>query len=171
MRAEEALYRYLRIMNRRGIEKDEGGQRAFEELFSAAAARDEYGLYRLAPDEGLGSLAGLSAGELYMFLWRFASALGLTRIVLDFGTKLYSLVLFASILDEEAFFIEALSADEDGARKRRKIAGTETSSIEAAFPCCPEDVRKLGDGTDVGLANAFGLAVKEVCDRITGDAL
>jgi len=172
MRAEETLYRYLRILNNRDAERALDGMKSFEELFSAAAACDEYGLRRLAPDEGLCSLAGLTAGELYLFLKHFAAALGLTRIVLDFGAKLYSLAAFASALDdEEAFFIEALSADEDGARKRKKIVETEAASIAAAFPCCPEDVRRLGEGTDVGLANAFGLAVKDVCDKIVGDAL
>jgi hypothetical protein len=172
MRAEEVLYRYLRILNNMGADGVHNERIAFEELFSAAAARDEYGLRRLAPDDGLCCLAGLAAGELYMFLRHFAAALGLTRLVLDFGTRLYSLASFASMLEEEeAFFIEALPVDEDGVRKRKKIVENEATSISAVFPCCPEDVRIVGNGTDIGLANAFGLAVKEVCDRIMGDAL
>ena len=172
MRAEETLYRYMRI-EEAGAEAE-----AIERLFHSAAACDEYGLYRLAPDEGAGSLGGLGAAGLRTFLWRISAALRLTRIVLDFGTRLHCLLAFAALLDEgEAVFIEAFTDMGGGARKRRPVfadagAGeTDTRMLSAAFPFCPEDIRRQEGYTDVGLANSFGLAVKELCDRIVGDGL
>ena len=172
MRAEEALYRYMRAVDT-GAAPD-----TFEKLFRSAAARDEYGLYRLAADEGAGSLASLAPAELYLFLGRVSAALGLTHAVLDFGTRLHGLSAFASVADEgEAVFVEALPEAGDGGRKRRPAlegaggACTGQQMLAAAFPPCPEDIRGQDGHTDVGLANAFGLAVKEACDRIMGDGL
>ena len=172
MRAEELLYRYMRAANA-GAEKD-----AMEKLFCSAAARDGYGLYRLAADEGAGSLASLAPVELYVFLGRAFAALGLAHIVLDFGTRLHGLLAFASVLEEgEAAFVEAHQETPGGGRKRRPVfadtgsGGMGIQPLTAAFPSCPEDIREQDGHTDVGLANAFGLAVKEVCDRIMGDRL
>jgi len=165
MRAEEALYRYLRLLN------TGAGQEGFDRLFRAAAARDEYGLYRLAPDEGVGSLSGLTPGELYLLLTHASCSLGLTRIVLDFGTRLNYLKKFAGLLGEkEAFFIEICSEPETHMRKKQ-VFFMEDKLISASFPICGEDVRQQGGKTEIGLSNAFGLAVKETCDRIIGDKL
>ena len=164
MRAEETLYRYLRLSN------TGGGQEGFAKLFRAAAARDEYGLYRLAPDEGAGSLAGLTPGELYSFLSQAFISLGLTRIVLDLGTRLNFIKTFTRVLAaKEALFIEVRPDGENQGRNSRSLF-TDDQPLNAAFPVCDEDIRRKGDHTDVGLANAFGLAVKEICDRITEDA-
>ncbi|MCL1896178.1 MAG: hypothetical protein FWG03_06505 [Clostridiales bacterium] len=172
MRAEELLYRYMRAIHV-GEAPD-----MLEKLFGSAASRDEYGLFRLAADEGAGSLSSLAPAELYAFLGRAYAALGLTHIVLDFGTRLHGLSAFVSVLDEgEAAIIEAFPEHEGGAGKRRAAfsdvggACAEAPVLAAAFPSCPEDIRKQDGHTDVGLANAFGLAVKEVCDRIMGDRL
>jgi len=165
MRAEEALYRFLRLLN------SGAGQERIDQLFLAAFARDEYGLYRLAPDEGAGSLAGLGPEELYMFLERTAGALGLARIVLDFGTRLYFLKTFAAFVGRgEAIYVEACREAEESERKRHALPADERI-LTAVFPVCEEDVRRHGRYTDVGISNAFGLAVKEVCDRIAGDAI
>jgi len=165
-RAEELLFRYLRSL-RMGCARD-----AAADLFCAAPGCDEYGLFRLAPDDGLCSLAGLSPQELYDFLLRFVDALKLTRVVLDFGTRLYFLKEFAAMTENgEALFIEATASDEEGSRKRKVILDAEDHAIAASFPYCEEDVRKFERYTDIGLANAFGLAVKELCDRITGESL
>ena len=172
MRAEEALYRYMRAV-------DAGaGEDMLGKLFRSAAGRDEYGLYRLAADEGAGSLASLAPEELYAFLARACAALGLARVVLDFGTRLHCLSAFASILDDgEAVFVEALPETGGGAGKRRAAFADADSGrmgphlLTAAFPSCAEDIRELDGHTDVGIANAFGLAVKEACDRIMGDRL
>ncbi|MCL2111232.1 MAG: hypothetical protein FWH32_03055 [Clostridiales bacterium] len=164
MRAEEAIYRYLRLVKNGASPAD------FERLFHAAAACDEYGLYRLAPDDGPGSLASLATTDVRIFLGHFAAALGLTRVVLDFGTRLHALAAFACLLEEgEAFFLEALSDGDEGDRKRKAGFGAGEPSFEAAFPRCEEDIRKLDGGMAIGLANAFGLVVKEVCDRIVGE--
>jgi len=164
MRAEETLYRYLRLLN------TGAGREGFEKLFRAAAARDEYGLYRLAPDERAGSLANLEPGELYSFLSHAFTSLGLTRLVLDFGTRLNFLKMFAPLSErEEAFYIEVKSAGESYARTRQALFSDE-QALTAAFPLCVEDIRQNAGHTDIGLANAFGLAVKDICDSITGDA-
>ena len=163
MRAEEALYRYLRLLN------TGAGKEGFDRLFGAAFVRDEYGLFRLAPDEGTGSLAGQAPGELYLFISHAAGALGLTRAVLDFGTRLNFLKMFAAQLRrEEALFIEIRAEGKAGLRPRPALF-KEESLLKAAFPVCYEDVRRREGYTDVGIANAFGLAVKELCDRIMGD--
>ena len=164
MRAEEVLYRYLRIQN-----SGAGQRQRYNELFRAAVVQDEYGLYRLAPDEGPGSLAGLAPDSLYKFLIRFAGSLRLSRIVIDFGTRLLGLSCFAAVLGkDEAVFLEALSSDGDCARKRREFLRVEMNTFSMIFPFCEEDVREAERYTDVCLANAFGVAVKDVCDRLTG---
>ena len=179
MRSEEALYRYIRVL------KDGATPEAFAQVFSAAAARDEYGLYRIAPDDGLNRLAGLEPSGLYGFLRHIGAALGLSRIVLDFGTRLHLLSAFAANLaPEEACFVEALAAGADGTGDAgeavagagvvetgagRELFGDGGLSFSRAFPYCEEDIRQVDGRVDVGLANAFGLAVKEVCDKIMGD--
>lgn len=168
MPAEEVLYRYLRLAGEGAPEA------AYGQLFHAAAGRDEYGLYRLAPDEGVGGFAGLAPCELHTFLFRLVAALGLTRIVLDFGTRLRFLAEFVSELADtgEALVIEALCEIKSGRKRRPVFSGEmETAVFPAVFPICEDDVRGLEGRTDVGLANAFGLTVKEVCDRITGDGI
>jgi len=164
MRAEEILYRYLRLLN------TGAGQEGFFRLFDTAFRRDEYGLFRLAPDEGPGSFAGLLPEELYTLLIHITSALGLTRVVLDFGTRLNFLKMFSGLLKPgEALFLEALPEGREP-RTGRPLLQTE-KTLTAAFPICEEDIRRQGSYTDVGIANAFGLAVKEICDRIVGDIL
>jgi|GEM_PF-2190709 len=165
-RAEELLFRYLRFL------RTGGARGTCAELFRAAPGSDEYGLLRLAPDDGLGSLAGLLPEELYDFLSRFADALKLTRIVLDFGTRLYFLKEFAALLESgDALFVEATASDDECSRKRKAIFGADDQAVAVAFPYCEEDVRRLDRYVDIGLANAFGLAVKELCDKITGDVI
>jgi len=168
MRAEEALYRYLRLIN------TGAGKEGLDRLFGAAFARDEYGLLRLAPDEGAGSLAGLAPDEIYAFLARVTGALGLNRIVLDFGTRLNFLKKFAALLGpEEALFIEIRQEGipESGSFPRPAgVLFNDEKWLAAAFPVCAEDIRIHDGYTGVGIANAFGLAVKETCDRIAGGA-
>jgi len=165
MRTEEALYRYLRLL-KNGTE-----QEGFDRLFRAAAARDEYGLYRLSPDEGTGSLAGLEASELHMFLTRITGAFGLTQIVLDFGTRLHFLKKFEAFLERsEALYIE-VKRDADIIARNGHVLFADERVMAAVFPVCEEDVRMQGGYTDVGISNAFGLAVKEICDRIEEDTL
>ena len=162
MRAEEILYRYLRLLN------TGAGQEGFLRLFDTALRRDEYGLFRLAPDEGPGSLAGLSPEELYTFLTHITGALGLTRVVLDFGTRLNFLKVFSGLMKpDEALFLEVIPEGREAGTGRFLFQAEK--SLTAAFPICEEDVRRQGGYTDVGIANAFGLAVKELCDRILGD--
>jgi len=166
MRAEEALYRYLRLLN------SGTGQDGFDRLFRAAAARDEYGLYRLSPDGGAGSLASLETNDLYMFLAYIAGSLGLTRIVLDFGTRLHFLKLFGSSLERnEALYIEVRQEAAAVNTRSRRVLYADERVMGAVFPVCEEDVRSRSGYTDVGISNAFGLAVKEICDRIAEDAL
>ena len=165
MRAEEALYRYLRAV------KSGEAPEAFGRLFGSAAARDEYGLFRLAPDDGPNSMARLAPEELYVFLQRASAALALTRIVLDFGTRLHCLNAFAKVPEgREAIFVEVLPSG-GGVRKHMPPIEAGWLSLASALPRCREDIRRLDDKTDVGLANTFGLAVKEICDKITGEAL
>jgi hypothetical protein len=137
LRAEETLYRYFKLSGRSADPEE------FGRLCLAAAARDEYGLYRFAPDEGLCSFAGLSCGDLYIFLRRISASLGLTRIVLDFGTRLHFLSEFTSIA-------------EDGEAILFKVE-------EAAFSRYEEDT--------CGLTNVFGKEIKEICDSFTGEKL
>jgi len=155
MRAEETLYRYLRLQ-REGAPAGE-----FERLFEAAAACDEYGLYRLAPDESLCSLAGLPPSDLHCFLTEIFMALRLTRIVLDFGTRLYFLSAFAALLEDgEAVFAKVVCP--------RKAAGagdgflSSVNLFEAAFS---------RDEGCISLAGAFGSEIKELCDRLAGQAV
>jgi len=163
MRAEEALYRYFRLLN------TGAGQEGFGRLFRAATARDEYSLYRVEPDEGTGSFAGLASDELYIFLTRIVKALGLNRVVLDFGTRLHFLESFAAYAGQgEAFLIEVRHEGDEYTTGKQTLFADERS-FKAVFPVCEEDVRRKGRHTDVGVANAFGLAVKEICDRIIGD--
>jgi len=164
MRAEEALYRYLRLLN------IGAGREGFVKLFRAAAARDEYGLYRLAPDECAGSLASLAPEELYSFLYHASASLGLSRIVLDLGTRINFLKVFAQFSGlNETLFIE-IRANEDDRIRNMQALFTGEQQLTAAFPVCDDDIRSKDGLIDVGLANAFGLAVKELCDSITGDA-
>ena len=161
MRAEEALYRYLRLLN------SDAGPEGFERLFRAGLARDEYGLYRLAPDESTGGVACLAPEELYMFLAGMVRAAGLTVLVLDFGTRLRFLKAFSAVPDrDEALFIEVRREGSEEARRAREMFSGERV-INAVLPVCHEDVRHRDGHTDVGIANAFGLAVKETCDRIS----
>jgi len=163
MRTEEVLYRYLRLI------KLSGGNDEADRLFVSAVARDEYGLYRFAPDTGAGSLAGVTAGELYILLANVSRALGLSRIVLDFGTRLNFLFEFASFIKpEEALFVEMRQEGGGSGSIKRQGLLNEERRLSAAFPYCAEDIRKTDGYTDVGIANAFGLAVKELCDRIEG---
>ena len=166
MRAEETLYRYSRLLNNRAEPE------MFERLFCAAAAKDEYGLYRLAPDDGRSRLAGLVPGELYRFLAYSISALGLTHVVLDFGTRLGNLSEFTELFEEgDLFLIEAVSPEESGAGKRKGIFEDVRQSLPAVFSYCEEDIRFVEGKTEISLMNAFGLAIKDVCDRVTGDIL
>jgi len=165
MRAEETLYRYMRLAD------DGAGREGYERLFRAAAIRDEYGLYRLAPDDGAGSLASLKPDELYAFSVCAAGSLGLTRVVMDFGTRLRFATQFLAVTEgEEAFYFEVCPEGEERSRKRRSlpIGGLPFSAF---FPKCDEDIRSAEGYTDVGIANAFGLAVKEICDRIAAVAI
>ena len=108
---------------------------------------------------------------MYSFAGAFAGALGLRRVVLDFGTRLRLLTEFAALPEaEEVCLIEVIAGAGGGAGKRRPLFA-EGVVLEAVFPVCAEDIRKRDGYTDVGLANDFGLAVKEVCDRITGERL
>ena len=163
--AEEVLYRYLRLQNKNV------GPDGYEQLFHTAAACDEYGLYRFSPDEGANSIASITSGELYIFIAYATIALKLDRVVLDFGTRLHFLSSFAALLeDEEAYFIEACAEENNGERgKRFPVSGGHLLTI--SFPFCDEDVKPRDGHTDVGIANSFGLAVKETCDRITGDMI
>ena len=165
MRAEEVLYRYLRLLN------NGAGKEEFVGLFDAAFARDEYGLFRLAPDEVAGSMAALSPGELYVFLSDLTIALGFVRVVLDFGTRLGFLKAFAALPERgETLLIEVRPEGREDLKVERTLF-SDKNRLAAVFPVCDEDVRRQGEYTDVGIANAFGLAVKKVCDRITGEAL
>jgi hypothetical protein len=38
--------------------------------------------------------------------------------------------------------------------------------MRASLPYCAEDVRRTERGVLVGLSNEFGVAVKEICDRL-----
>ena len=164
MRAEEALYRYLRLIN------TGAGQEGFGRLFSAAFASDRYGLFRLAPDEVTNSLAGLAPGELYLFLKNIYSALGLDRIVLDFGTRLNYLKRFAALpAGTDALFIEVRQEESAGSETARSLFRDE-NYFAAVFHVCDEDVCRQDGYTEVGIANSFGLSVKETCDLIRGDA-
>ena len=159
MRSSEVLYRYFRTP-RIGI-AEAGG---FSRLFRSAAMRDEYGLFRFAPDEGLCALAELTAEELYLFLSRVTESLGLTRIVLDFGTRLHFLSAFAAYTDEsETIFINISSANKN---LNEKIMIR--PALTAAFTRCNEDIKKPGTNTEIGLSNTFGQEVKELCDLIGG---
>jgi len=166
MHAGETVYRYLRILNGEAATAE-----AFERLFSAAAARDEYGMYRIAPDDCLNRLAGFQPEELLIFIRRVFTALHLQRLVLDFGTRIHHLSGFISLLEpDEAYLVEVYSEDESCIRKRKSVFNIVKTSYEAIFPNCEEDIQKTGGRTEVGLANAFGLSVKEVCDHITGES-
>ena len=164
MRAEEALYRYLRLIN------TGTGQEGFDKLFSAAFARDEYRLFRLAPDELTNSLAGLAPGELYLFLNYIYRALGLCRIVLDFGTRLNYLKQFAAFPAGTETLIIEVRQKERNYPETAKSLFKDDKCFAAVFNVCDEDVRRQGGYTEVGIANSFGLSVKEACDRILGDA-
>ena len=162
MSSEEVLFRYLRL------KKIDAAQKEYDQLFHMAAACDEYGLCRFAPDDGVASLPGMEPGAIYSFLEQLALTLGLRRIVLDFGTRIRSLREFAEITEEEeAFFIEVPAEEGISARKTRPLF-VEGKRLTAVFPRCGEDVRSINGHTEVGLSNAFGLAIKELCDRITG---
>ena len=157
----ETLYRYLRIADSKAEPE------SFVRLFRAAAGRDEYKLYRFCPDDNLNRLACLSPAELYIFLKRACSALKLTRIVLDFGTRLQSLRAFIAQLEEgEAVFVEVCADEKRVAGKKNSIPDEGIQPLRASFPYCEEDIKNVDGHTEVGLANNFGLAVKEVCDRI-----
>jgi len=165
MRAEEILYRYMRLAD------DGAGKEGYERLFRAAAARDEYGLYRLAPDEGAGSLASLGPDELYAFSACAAGSLELTRIVMDFGTRLRFVTQFPAVTEgAEAFYLEVRPEGEECTRKRRTLFSGGLQ-LSAFFPLCDEDIRSAEGYTEVGIANAFGLSVKEICDRIAAVAI
>ena len=165
MRAEEALYRYLRLIN------TGTGQEGFGRLFGAAFARDEYGLFRLAPDETTNSLASLAPGELYLFLKYVYRSLALGRIVLDFGTRLNYLKQFAAFpAGTETLFIEVRQEGSNDHETARALF-IDDNCFAAAFNVCDEDIRRQGGYTEVGIANSFGLSVKETCDRILGDRL
>ena len=155
MRVEETLYRYFRVQS-------EGSARnELNKLFSAAAVCDEYGLYRLAPDEGICVLAGLVPGDLYAFLHSIAEALELTRIVLDFGTRIHFLSSFATLLeDDEAIFINVIQADEDSSNRatERSIPGIREAR-KIAFSRCEGSFDFVG---------TFGREIKVLCDQILG---
>jgi len=162
MSTEEIVYRYLRLLN---SSEDKDG---FDRLFRSAAVRDEYGLYRLAPDEGVSSLAGFLPNDLYLFLVHISSSLRLDRVVLDFGTRLNFLTEFSGIMkNDEAVFIELCPSAGKRVRKKQTLIKDE-KHISAGFPVCHEDIKVKGTFTDICIANAFGLAVKEVCDRVVG---
>ena len=159
MRSSEVLYRYFRASSSELAPDD-----VFARLFKSAAMRDEYGLFRFAPDDGLCSFAELAPEELYIFLSRITASLGLTRIVLDFGTRLHFLTAFAAGTDENETTMIKISSANKGSGQN----ADDGSVLTAAFTRCGEDIKTYRDETEIGLANTFGREVKELCDRIGG---
>ena len=155
MRIEETLYRYFRVQGA-GSSGDE-----LRKLFSTAAVRDEYGLFRLAPDEGICSLAGLTPGDLYIFLNKIAEALELTRIVLDFGTRIHFLSSFATLIeDEEAIFIKVIHVDENSSY------GETERIIPGIREACKITFSRREDSFD--FVGTFGREIKVLCDQVLG---
>lgn len=169
MCAEESIYRYLRLLN------SNDRKESYTALFEAAASSDEYGLFRFAPDDGLGSFARFTPAELYIFLQHLVAALDFERVILDFGTRLHYLTSFANILTSDtAVFVETLPESPDTESPGRKRVSVfendhEYRTHSMVFPFCKEDIRSVNGCIDVGLANSFGLAVKNLCDQIRGD--
>ncbi|MCL2492624.1 MAG: hypothetical protein FWF33_01110 [Clostridiales bacterium] len=158
MRAEAFLFHYLRF-KRSGASAAE-----LQGLMQAAFRQDSYGAYRLGPDAGVSSLSGLEPGKFAALLADIERALSIDLFVLDFGTRIRSLQMFLDLC--EAFCVEVRSAERPGAAQDRLLA--ETAPAVFVNPSCPEDVRDDGRTIEVSIANAFGLAVKEVCDQIPG---
>lgn len=148
MRAEAFLFQYL--------QKRRGGAGALRGLLETAAAQDGYGVYRLAPDARENSLSSLTAGEVLALLAQLRAALSLDKIVLDFGTRLRMLRAFTDIC--EAALVEV--------SREGLPAAAEDGVAAFANPDCAQDVRRMGSHTEIGLAGAFGLAVKQCCDRL-----
>ena len=158
MRVEETLYQYFRII------KKEAGANALSRLFAFAAMRDEYGLYRFAPDIGLCSLSGLESSDLYSFLVQIANALNLTRIVLDFGTRLHFLLSFADLAGEDGpLFIHV---QKQGTGKGCFSGGL--FSFENIISYRADMAHKPGNKGEISLADEFGHEIRTLCDRILG---
>lgn len=158
MRMEETLYQYFRIL------KKGNGASALNRLFTFAAMRDEYGLYRLAPDLGLCSLSGLGPSDLYSFLAQIAGALNLNRIVLDFGTRLHFLASFADLADEDGpLFVHV---QKQGTGKGYFSGGL--FSPETVISHRADMTRKPVNEGEISLADDLGYEIRTLCDRILG---
>ena len=158
MQASEILYRYFRIINT-GADTD-----ALDRLFRTSIKSDEYGLYRVAPDEGLNSMAALSTGDFLSLLTGIISSLELTRVVLDFGTRLRFLSLIDDFTeDDEALFVRIRKQGSD-----EKNCIKEPKSIEAIFSRYDIALHKPGTESEICLTGTFGYEIKDLCDRVSG---
>jgi len=155
--SEEILYRYLRL------KKSGVASSMLYEFLRTAFFCDEYGLYRARPDREAGSFAALSLGQLAALLLNLKKALELDHIVLDFGTRLRFLREFIDITEARA--IRVVREGDAAAIGDRDKRGD--NNLLFVNPACHEDIRHLNGYIDVGIANAFGLAIKELCDIIT----
>ncbi|MDR0876282.1 MAG: hypothetical protein LBN12_08750 [Clostridiales Family XIII bacterium] len=156
MPAEALLFRSLRLQNRDGKLGDPDDTSALSALIRAAVLPDEYGLLRLGVDQGLNALSSLTAQEALGLIGLMNKAVGPACFVLDFGTRGRLLDGFCEICDPIIFEVMREGRSEE-------VFATEDCLL---FPECPEDIRRLGDRTDVALANAFGLKIKEICDTV-----
>jgi hypothetical protein len=163
MRAEAFLYHYLRLRS------DKPAAAAVDAdivaLARAAAPADGYGLHRLAPDADANSLSALGAPALLAAIADFKRALALDMVVIDFGTRRRFLREFLDGADPALVEVRP----ERPAGGGMPAAQTDDGTLLFVNPVCHEDIRCAGGRTEVGLANAFGLAVKQCCDRILGE--
>jgi hypothetical protein len=165
MSAEEMLYRLMRCR------KDGAGQETVARLLQESARPDEYGLFRLRGTAGLNSLAALGIRDMLDLVCAFGDALSTDFLILDFGTRLHALGEFVDVC--EPIVVEV--------RPESPVEGTPPFSVDSLFadsasqsfvfanPVCPEDIRDSDGRVEVSLANAFGLAVKRVCDQLLGE--
>jgi hypothetical protein len=181
MSTEEVLYRLMRCR------KDGADPETVARLLRESVRPDEYGLFRLRGNIGLNSLAALGIQDVLDLLCAFEDALTVDFLILDFGTRLHALGEFADICEPIVLEVRpesrgaAFDQPATPAAHGKETAGGPPFSADSLYadsasqsyvfanPVCPEDIRETDGRVEVSLANAFGLAVKSVCDQLLGE--
>lgn len=158
---EEFLYRFYRF------EKEGRSQPEMEMLVRNSVGIDEYGMYRIKPDNGMNSISTLDVNSLSLILSHLKQALSLDYFILDVGTRITFLTYLMEVYDPLCIYISDDAKNGVNEDIVNHIIGDYVSKkISVALPNCHNDFIKTGDEIEISLSGEFGFAIKGICDKI-----
>ncbi|MDR1272593.1 MAG: hypothetical protein LBK04_06390 [Clostridiales Family XIII bacterium] len=138
--------------------------------------RDDHGVFRFRPDRGLNPFAGVDAETAVHVVGLAAAGAGADTVVLDFGAAIIRLAEFCDLVPSCLIRVTERESEESPAvtdeeneedRYWWELLGADPGKrFRASLPYCKEDVRRTSSGVVISLSNEFGMAVKEICDRL-----